>query len=149
MKKQFAVFVLVIAILVVTNFPCHGADKVIYGCYGKIGGILRIVSTPTACLKLEVPISWNQVGPQGPQGLPGAKGDPGIQGPPGAIKVYDANKQFLGYMLGELATNIFVPQLQVIVNLDIFNGGDIREVYVYFESTDCSGVPYVDVIYLM
>ena len=148
MKKLFAVCVLVIAILVITNFPSHGADNVIYGCYDKHGGDLRIVSNRSHCKKNEVPISWNQVGPQGPKGDTGAKGDQGLQGPPGGIKVYDANKQFLGYLLGgTLSSNaIFVPQLEIIVNFILCctktGIGDIAWTQVFFESADCTGELY-------
>ena len=54
------------------------------GCYGKIGGILRVIDTSKnqKCSSLlEVPISWNQTGAQGAKG---DKGDPGINGTDGA-----------------------------------------------------------------
>jgi hypothetical protein len=74
-----------------------GDGGVIQGCYLKIGGILRVVDTAKGqrCTALEVPLSWNQTGQPGPQGLPGAagqqgpqgekgdNGDPGAQGPQG------------------------------------------------------------------
>ena len=54
------------------------------GCYGKVGGILRVIDTSKnqKCSNLlEVPISWNQTGAQGAKG---DKGDPGINGTDGA-----------------------------------------------------------------
>jgi hypothetical protein len=52
-----------------------------HACVRKRNGKLRLVDDPTTCLtqgkKAEVPISWNQSGPQG------LKGDAGTQGPPG------------------------------------------------------------------
>lgn len=48
--------------------------QVINGCVGRIGGLLRIVSSASQCTPLETHISWNAAGPQGPQGP---------QGPPG------------------------------------------------------------------
>ena len=61
-------------------------DGTIQGCYnnpqyetGNPGG-LRVVDNPDQCSSTEVPLAWNQRGPQGPQG---AKGDTGAAGPPG------------------------------------------------------------------
>jgi hypothetical protein len=43
----------------------------ITGCYKKVNGQLRIVSDPSKCNPSEVAISWNIVGPEGPQGPTG------------------------------------------------------------------------------
>jgi hypothetical protein len=72
-------------------------DATVHGCYTKIGGILRVIDTekspPERCTRFEEPIVWNQQGPAGRQGEPGApgpagepgvKGDAGEPGPPGA-----------------------------------------------------------------
>jgi hypothetical protein len=50
------------------------SNGVISGCYTKVGGNLRVIDTEKGqtCLKQELPISWNQAGPQGP---PGPSGD--------------------------------------------------------------------------
>ena len=55
-------------------------DGLIYGCYKKVNGQLRIVNGPADCHPSEFSIYWNQVGPQGP---PGPQGPEGPQGPPG------------------------------------------------------------------
>jgi len=47
-------------------------------------GLLRIVSAGTTCGPGETAISWNQSGPQGPQGAKGTTGPQGAQGPQGA-----------------------------------------------------------------
>jgi hypothetical protein len=65
-----------------------GSDGTIQGCYGKIGGILRVIdpSKGEKCFGGEVPISWNQKGAKGDPGVKGdtgAKGTQGIQGPAG------------------------------------------------------------------
>src|ERR1700690_1291776 len=71
-----------------------GSDGTIQGCYGKVGGLLRVIdpSKGERCLGAEVPISWNQKGSKGDPGVKGdsgakgssgAKGDSGIQGLPG------------------------------------------------------------------
>jgi type VI secretion system secreted protein Hcp len=58
-----------------------GEGNVIYGCYLKATGGLRVIDYPTAkCLAIEQLISWNQ---QGTPGKDGAKGDAGQQGPVG------------------------------------------------------------------
>ena len=38
-------------------------DELIYGCYKKNNGQLRIVKDPGQCRPPEVPITWNQLGP--------------------------------------------------------------------------------------
>src|SRR5512139_865400 len=67
--------------------PAEGpTDELIYGCYKKNNGQLRIVKDPAQCRPPEVPITWNQigpVGPTGPQGEPGATGAMGPTGPTG------------------------------------------------------------------
>ncbi len=52
-------------------------DGVISGCYGKVGGVLRVIDTSRneRCLNgLEVPINWNQKGLRGDPGANGANG---------------------------------------------------------------------------
>lgn len=40
--------------------------QVIYGCKTGLAGLLRIVDNPKKCWWFETPISWNQMGLQGP-----------------------------------------------------------------------------------
>ena len=59
------------------------------GCYGKVGGVLRVIDTernpPQRCLtNLETQITWNQKGPAGLPGADGAPGPAGADGSPGA-----------------------------------------------------------------
>jgi hypothetical protein len=68
--------------MVIAGFPGLGDAATIYGCYGRILGVVRIVSGPGQCERSETPISWNS---EGPPGLPGLKGDTGPQGPAGPI----------------------------------------------------------------
>jgi hypothetical protein len=56
-----------------------GGDGVIHGCYDS-GGNLKVVDGASACPRGYTPLTWNQTGPQGIQGI---KGDQGIQGPKG------------------------------------------------------------------
>lgn len=55
------------------------SSKVIQGCVRKHQGTLRVVSG-TKCSKSEKTISWNESGPQEPQGVPGTPGATGQQG---------------------------------------------------------------------
>ncbi len=62
-----------------------GAGNVIYGCYNKTTGSLRVIDYPTVkCQSWETLLSWNQAGPAGQQGPTGATGDVGPTGPSGA-----------------------------------------------------------------
>lgn len=57
------------------------------GCLNAASGHITNVAIGTAprmdCVKPEVQITWNQTGPQGPQGIPGPQGPQGVQGEPG------------------------------------------------------------------
>src|SRR5205823_7641512 len=59
------------------------SSNTIQGCYDNKSGALRKVASPNDCSQKETPISWNIVGPQGPQGIQGPQGVPGPQGPAG------------------------------------------------------------------
>jgi len=65
MKKLTILLGMILAISVLSGFRCYGQEdvSVIWGCYQKDQGQLRIVSSPDLCRPQEVPISWNQVGP--------------------------------------------------------------------------------------
>jgi hypothetical protein len=57
---------------------------VIHACYTKSGGSLRVIdSSVTSCGQNETALTWNNVGPRGPQGLPGPQGPVGPAGPQG------------------------------------------------------------------
>lgn len=79
--------IFMISIVLLTTFVfsslSYTNDKIIYGCYKKNNGQLRIVTQSGGCLPSEVPISWNQAGPGGQPGPPGPAGPAGPQGPPG------------------------------------------------------------------
>src|ERR1022692_794594 len=62
------------------------SSGVINGCYSRYDGFLRVIdiSKGQACQKGSTPLSWNQTGPQGPQGPTGPAGASGPQGPAGA-----------------------------------------------------------------
>jgi hypothetical protein len=77
--------VLVLGGGVVAYAAIPDGDGVFNGCVAKLTGVLRVID-PTEgqrCLVVETPISWNQVGSQGPAGPQGPQGAQGPQGPPG------------------------------------------------------------------
>ena len=87
-----------------------------YGCVNNSTGGIRIVSKATVCKATEHKISWNQVGPRGPQGPQGAtgpqgpKGATGPQGPKGATGPQGPPGISVGYSaLLPPASDIFVP----------------------------------------
>jgi len=107
------------------------------------------------------------MGPQGPAGADGVRGATGPQGadgargatgPQGSIgpKVYDANDQFIGYIvdstLGPFTNQnsqiiAYVPSVQALFAISLYDGsyagqGLPNSSNTYFTSSDCSGTPY-------
>lgn len=63
------VIVLVTGIIAYASIP--DANGIIHGCYKKTGGQLRVIDGETsACDNNEMPIQWDQTGPQGPPAPP-------------------------------------------------------------------------------
>jgi hypothetical protein len=88
--KQSVITVVMLFVLigVVAYATIPDANGVIHGCYKKSGGHLRVIDSDVSqCdMRAEIPIQWNQTGPQGPagpQGLQGLQGPQGPQGPEG------------------------------------------------------------------
>lgn len=97
MKKLSVIILSILFIFSATSLFCYAgnatsviAGEILYGCYKKENGQLRLVNNTDQCLPSEMSISWNQkgaAGPQGPEGPAGAQGPVGLQGsvgPPGA-----------------------------------------------------------------
>ncbi len=141
MSRLLKIVLLGLALIIIKT-PCQGVDNLIYGCYQKISGNLRIVQDLNKCRKLEIPISWNRIGgPPGPQGIQGPRGDTGLQGPQGPkgegvdIRSYGATLDNLttGFNAAVAAgeKDIFIPpgiwtntgQLSTINNLRIRGAG--------------------------
>jgi hypothetical protein len=60
-------------------------DGVIHGCRDQRSGSLSVIDSDTQqCPRGATALTWNQVGPPGPQGPAGAPGPGGPQGPAGA-----------------------------------------------------------------
>jgi hypothetical protein len=58
-------------------------NGVIYTCYGRSNGALRVVGRTTRCRRRERALAFDQRGPRGPVGLQGARGSLGPAGPTG------------------------------------------------------------------
>ncbi len=80
MKRVAFVILIIIFSTLVIHVLSQANDNVIYGCYKKNNGQLRIVQASSQCQPSENPISWNKFGSSGPQGPAGPAGP---QGPPG------------------------------------------------------------------
>jgi hypothetical protein len=151
-RRSVGVSILLIILLLLSAIRSQAEDNSIYGCVLRFLGILRIVDNPGDCIKnLETPISWSQVGQRGAPGDKGDKGVKGDQGPPGtgAVKLFDANDQFLGYFLGIYSDKggrpyyqIFIPSTKLTT---LISGDDIVSTggHLYYDSTDCSGKAYL------
>jgi hypothetical protein len=98
MKKVLVTILSILFIFPATSLFCYAgnatsviAGEILYGCYKKENGQLRLVNSTDQCLPSEMSISWNQkgtAGPQGPEGSAGSQGPIGFQGsvgPPGPI----------------------------------------------------------------
>ena len=80
MKYAVIITVVLVGMLAATAIPGYSEEVVIQGCYMEKGGQLRVVNDPSECRPSELPVFWNQTGPEGPQGLRGDKGDTGATG---------------------------------------------------------------------
>ncbi len=97
MKNLILALGTILAILVITVFPCYAQGNVIYGCYQKNEGQLRIVKSAGECRPSEIPISWNKIGPPGP---PGSVGIP----VPNSVTV-DCSSQTISQALRDIPGN--------------------------------------------
>jgi len=82
-------------------------DGLIYGCYKKVNGQLRIVDGPADCRPSEFSIFWNQTGPPGP---PGPEGP---QGPPGPPPILWTARQSTPVILTDTGGPVLVLELNV------------------------------------
>ncbi len=64
-QKYALMFLLVFLCSFAICFSVYADDTMIYGCYKKNKGQLRVVGQGSKCLPSEIPISWNQTGPAG------------------------------------------------------------------------------------
>ena len=146
MKKLFIAIGLILSFLAVTSVQSFTVEDKIYGCVSKKWGRLRIVSNCNKCLhRWEQCISWNVEGPQGE----------------GCLKVYSANDEFVGILVNftkhvtEISNTIvdpnmlvYIPSLGKFFQFNIPYGGNIyqpliRKPTIYFETSNCTGTPYI------
>lgn len=71
---------------VVTRASIPAANGVISACYVPASGTIKVIdSSVTTCHPGETKLTWNQIGPQGPQGPQGIPGPQGVPGPVGPM----------------------------------------------------------------
>ena len=150
MKKQTGVisFLTILCFLLVIWLPCQAVDDSLYVCKNNKTGAPRLVKSPTLCkAKTEYLVTITS-GTQGPTGAQGAQGP---AGPSSGAKVYDAADQLLGIFL-ELDDE--VPTIKILIESSVINvftrvavinvfTGEIEGVTLSYESTDCTGTPYM------
>ena len=96
-RRQPALAVVAAIAFAGSSFGVFAADAPTFrGCLNLKGDLYNVVISPAqppACKQGDTVVSWNQVGPVGPQGAKGdpgpagpqgVKGDPGVAGPQGA-----------------------------------------------------------------
>ena len=88
MKKPLTIFLAVFIAVIFTDITCYGTEDVIYGCYKKVNGQLRVIKDAGQCQPSEVLTSWNQTGPQGPSGSERPENPPGPPETPGSGNVW-------------------------------------------------------------
>jgi hypothetical protein len=111
MKKLVAVWVMTLAVIAF-SFPAMAAESqpsdqsgnVIYGCYKKVNGQLRIVSAGEQCSPSEFPISWNM---QSVQPAPSAPS------PSGAVSTYTLSGS-IGTIGGHASEFVFAGPTVII-----------------------------------
>ncbi len=80
------------------------SNGVIHACYAKNNGALRVIDTGQTCTSRETPLDWNQTGPAGPQGEPGAAGTPGASPVFGRIDELPTAGEGMAYVTGVTPT---------------------------------------------
>lgn len=83
MRKISSTVLIVLGGLVTTAGSSSADVGTIYGCIHKVGGSVRVVSSPTDCKSAESLVQWNTGGPAGPEGPQGPAGPAGPMGPEG------------------------------------------------------------------
>lgn len=165
-KKQIMIFLLVIAIaLVSVTIGSAMGTSIIRACVDSLGR-MRIITGSATCKSTEKLLTWNQQGPQGIQGVKGAqgiqglrglqgiqgpKGDQGIQGPPGPSEsqfmIVDSLGQEIGIATGNRGSLALrqVGGYWLSFEIDPFEIVQQHIMPYEYESSDCSGTPYLGV----
>jgi hypothetical protein len=80
-RQIIVIAVLMIGVIGVAHAEIPTATGTLVGCYKSNGGSLRLVDDASQCNPSEQSVTWNVVGPMGPQGPAGPQG---VQGPVGS-----------------------------------------------------------------
>jgi len=78
---MLGIAVMLLGALGVAHAEIPSATGTLVACYKSNGGSLRLVDDASQCNPSEKSVTWNVVGPVGPQGPAGPQG---VQGPPGS-----------------------------------------------------------------
>jgi hypothetical protein len=142
------------AVLALTTGVSVSAHGQIHGCVGP-SGTVRIVPTPGACKSNETALDWNVTGPQGqagpagpqgeqgPQGETGAPGAPGSGGTGGGPRVFNANGEDLGPLLGPGTVLLTLPNGRKSYALVDQNVPVDTFFLQFYTELNCGGDPYV------
>lgn len=158
-RVTYMAMAVLVGVLISNVVPAQSATeiKTIKGCVNKKTTELRISSK---CKTGETPLTWNVSGVKGEKGEKGDSGASGSSGSSsGKMVVVDANGALVGYPMGRSifseagpnvglntdlsSLDIFMPSINKVVSLSTSGlpvGGAL-----YYSTTDCSGVPFMDV----
>ena len=109
---------LVLLVGVATGAIPGSADGKISACYGKVGGVVRVIDVERGekcSTALEKPLAWNIAGPagrDGPQGRPGPQGEQGLPGADaGPSAAFRSSHIVLANSLPESGSDVNVQRL--------------------------------------
>jgi hypothetical protein len=126
---QMKLLLVLIAIFCLCQIALPQDSNVIYACYQKNSGQLRIAQSANACQPSESPIAWNMAGIRGPAGL----GNP---------KVVDGGGYFIGYLFSD-GTEILRPVGEYFVKFQASTLGNPNLVAFFYSGPGCSGAEYI------
>lgn len=151
-----AVLVVMVVGLIGVTVAAASGTSLIRACVDAQGR-MRIIGPTAKCTKGENLLTWNQQGPTGPQGLTGPqgpqgeKGDTGPQGPAGAggsqFMVVDSKGQEVGISGDNRGDQVFLKLDGYWLGLyiDTFEFTQSTVIGYEYESSDCTGTPYMTV----
>lgn len=150
--------VLAVAVMTLAGGATAQSPGVIRVCVKNDDGNMRFVAAGP-CKANETPLTWNQAGPAGPAGVPGSAGPAGATGAPGpGWALVAANGAVLYGMqdpTGELRFTTYalvplpdgglagVPLRFYNLNSRPYYTIDLDNAFLRFESSDCSGSPFL------
>src|SRR5690242_6469414 len=154
-RTAFALVGQLICITFVAAVGAHGGDPSLMHSCIKSDGTLRIVGPSELCKSSETARDWSIAGPAGPQGPQGQQGPTGPQGPAGpgdpVRRLVDALGVDIGSVVRLNGSGLIVDGLvavhddrNLVLTFGVgFLDGTIAGGSIYFESTDCTGTPFI------